>query len=319
MRKYFAVAAVAMMFAACSKDVMEPQVDALTGTPIKVNTNIVDTRVAGMDSEADFSKFYLNISGDTDIFAIMEKSDEEWNATTVQNANKETVEFVWANGNEVSVSALMCEGVGLSGVGNYRDQPALSVADNQNSNSPYNYYKRSDRLYMKPTTVTPSQDGSITVDFEHLMSKVVINVITNSSEESNPVTNLKVGKTYTSRLFKPLKNEWASTMTDKKDIIARHDSYTDGTSVYNAILVPQDVAADSFYVSFSMDGKSYKWTSDKAVTLQQGKVHTITLKVPAEGTDALTGKAVAVSIKVNEWPSETVVIGDAENDVTVSE
>ena len=60
-----------------------------------------------------------------------------------------------------------------------------------------------------------------------------------------------------------------------------------------------------------MGGKNYKWTSDASVTLQSGKVYTLELLAD------LAGKAVAVSVNVDEWPYETITItGGSADEVT---
>ena len=90
MKKYFAMAAVATMFAACTNEDVTPQVDALTGTPIVVKTNIatpVDSRLAGRDGESDLDNYILNIQpqseGDTDYFVLMQQNEGSWTSSEI--------------------------------------------------------------------------------------------------------------------------------------------------------------------------------------------------------------------------------------------
>ena len=315
MKKYFALAAVAAMFAACSNEVIEPQVDALTGMPIQVRTNVaglVESRVAGNDSEADLSKFYLKIEGETNKQVSMSKSSGNWVAYEFENPNTLVDDMVWTNGNAVTVSALMSGTVGFT-MENYNSTGAvLYVYENQSSN----LYKNSDMLYMAPTEVTPAGDGSITVNFSHLMSKLRISIATGSSETSDPISSVEVGGTHYRKYFTPATNQWGNTFGEISDITAHYDSYTDGTSVYEVILVPQEITANTFSVSFVMGERTYQWTSPEAVTLESGKLYTLALQVPDNDP---TGDAVAVSINVEDWPTQTVTLGGTSNDVTVVE
>lgn len=308
MKKYFAFAAVATMFAACTNEEVTPQVDALTGMPIQVKTNVaslVDSRVAGMDSEADFSTFYLNIAGDTEYFATMTKGDDDkWSSET---------EMVWTNGNAVTISAIM-PGSFTWDSDYYNKGKSVQVLKGQSDDGTY---KNSDMLYMAPTNVTPDSDGSITVNFNHLMSKVRIAIVTGSSEDSDPVSSVKVGGTCLYRTFVPVTGTWGDVVSSTNwDITAHSDSYKEGTSVYEVILVPQDVAANTFSVSFTMGEKDYKWTASEAVTLESGKLYTLDLQVPDNDP---TGDAVIVSVNVAPWPTEPVVLGGSNNDAVVVE
>lgn len=315
MKKYFALATVATMFAACSNEVIEPQVDALTGMPIQVKTNVaslVESRVAGMDSDADFSKFYLKIEGETNKQVSMGNSSGNWVAYEFENPNTPVDDMVWTNGNAVTVSALMSGSVGLT-VEEYNTTGGLLYVYEDQSG---NLYKNSDMLYMKPTEMMPAGDGSITVNFSHLMSKVRISIATGSSETSDPISSVKVKGTHWKRYFVPATGNWGDTFMKAADITAHADAYTDGTSVYEVILIPQEVAENTFSVSFAMGDKNYEWTSSEAVTLESGKLYTLALQIP--DTDPM-GDAVAVAVNVTDWPAESVTLGGTSNDVTIVE
>ena len=315
MKKYFALAAVATMFAACTNEEVIPQVDALTGMPIQVKTNVakmVDSRVAGMDSEADFNTFYMKMEGETNYEAKMSRESEKWVAYDIDN-NSNPLNMVWTNGDAVKISAIMSGTIAwTSDSYNNGTNTVVSVYKDQSGN----LYENSDFLYMAPVDVTPDSDGSITINFNHLMSKVRISIATGSSEDSDPVSSVKVGGTHYNRYFVPATGAWQGTFMKAAEITAHADSYKEGTSVYEAILVPQEVSAGTFAVSFTMGEKNYKWTSSEAVTLESGKLYTLALQVPDNDP---TGDAVIVSVNVANWPTETVTLGDTTNDVVVVE
>lgn len=62
-------------------------------------------------------------------------------------------------------------------------------------------------------------------------------------------------------------------------------TYTAGSDAGNAvvsyecILIPQTVAANGFSVTFTLDEKSYTWTSADAVTLERGTAYNLELTV----------------------------------------
>ena len=312
MKKYFTLAVVATMFAACSNEVVDPQVDALTGMPIQVKTNVaslVESRVAGMDSEDDFSTFYLDITpknaGDTDYYAVMKKgTDGSWTGYETATASS-PLQMVWVNGNAVQVSAFVTSS-SLPNENYFNSGTNFQVSKDQSTDSSY---KNGDMLYMKPTDMAPTADGSITVTFSHLMSKVRISIVTGTSENENPVSEVKVNGTKYQFGFVPKTGTWNALQGNAEAVTTHYDSYTEGISVYEVILVPQEVAANTFSVSFTMGGKNYQWTSSESVNLESGKLYTLALEVPDNDP---TGKAIAVSLSVAEWPKDAVTITGGE-------
>lgn len=318
MKKYFALATVATMFVTCSNEVIEPQVDALTGMLIQVKTNVVNLverrAVTGRDSENDFSEYSLRIAGDTEYYAVMKKNNGEWKSYASPSASS-PMEMTWTNGNPVTVTAVLASQTSSVTESVFMNGSNFMVSKDQTADE--YAYKKSDMLYMEPTEVTPDGDGSITVNFSHLLSKVRIS-IHGVTGDTNPVSNVKVNGTKYQFSFVPSTGEWKQNeyLNDVAEITAKHDSYADGTSVYEVILVPQEVVENVFSVSFVMDGKTYQWTSSSKVNLESGKLYTLVLQIPDNDP---TGKAVAVSIDVKDWPTETVTLGDDSNDVTVVE
>lgn len=315
MKKYFTLAIVATMFVACRNEVVVSKVDALTGTPIRVNphvVNLTESRVAGNESEIDLEYFFLNIQGDTDYFVYMEKDGNEWKSykadeTTCDKGEVENM--VWKNGNQVTVSAFYNRCYGFCSKDEYRNTNSYAMIWTDQSKE--SLFKQCDNLYMEPTSVIPSFDA-ISVNLKHLMSKLIITIVSESE-----VADVKVGGTFHCRKFYPTATDESSRwgeITSLKilDVTACKDSYDEenGISKYEVILTPQ-TTEEPLSVSFTMGGKNYKWTSDASVTLQSGKVYTLELLAD------LAGKAVAVSVNVDEWPDETITItGGSADEVT---
>lgn len=297
MKKYFAMVAVATMFAACTNEDVTPQVDAMTGMPIVVKTNIakpVDSRVAGMDDVNDIPGFILNIEpttdGGTDIFTQM--SYKEYNPESPWEPNFNG-EMVWANSDPVKVSAVYSANIAIGSEDGYATSYGFWVATDQ---SDIENFKNSDVLYMPPTDITPSLEG-IEVNFQHLYSKVQISI-----EAEGTVSDVIIGGTFSNRDFKCSTGEWGSRAV-LEEIKAATDTEK-GT--YEAILVPQEVDAETFYVSFKIGETTYKWTSAEAVTLESGNLYTINLTADTDPTGATV---LIKSINVAGWNSETTSMG----------
>lgn len=54
---------------------------------------------------------------------------------------------------------------------------------------------------------------------------------------------------------------------------------TNATQVYSCILIPQEISAGDFKISFTMNGKEYRWTATDDVILEAGNNYTLTITV----------------------------------------
>ena len=310
MKKYFAMAAVATMFAACTNEDVTPQVDAMTGVPIVVKTNIakpVDSRaITGRDSEEDIENFILSIQsmneGDTDYFVLMEQNEGSWTSSTIGDDGQtlEACNMVWANGNNVDVSALAM-GSGTAKTTYRGGTIALPFSADQ---STPDAFKANDYLCMDLKEVAPSASG-ITVNFEHLMSKVTIAIVAGGNVADVQVEGTTDVASYSLSA--------CTFTTEASDAIIKachdEDADGDGKMVYEAILIPQEVAAGKFAVSFRINDVTYKWTSADAVDFVSGWQYTIELT-----PKGLEGEALLVkSIEVRGWENDDDVTmgGDA--------
>lgn len=186
----------------------------------------------------------------------------------------------------------------------------------------------SDFLVYKKTGFVPNNDlnsnGAINIPFKHALSQLVV-TITFGTEfdqqngnimDASPITDIKVGGTvvdgtcdftqatptvgvlsgssaaevapYESADFSP------ATGTD-----AGHE-VTNAKAEYTCILVPQTVAANEFYVTFTINGKEYTWTSPAAVTLEGGNQYSLGLTV---GNDVVVPSSNGMTAK--PWTNGT--------------
>lgn len=107
--------------------------------------------------------------------------------------------------------------------------------------------------------------------------------------DTNPVTDLRVSGTYTTRERVFVDDMWQA-LNDLADVYALElkDEYQPGSGTdcavakYSVILLPQNVGKDKFTVSFTINGLEYSWTSEAAVNLETGKEYTLDLTVGKE-------------------------------------
>ena len=300
--KYFAYAAAAFMLASCSNDEdLVPQ-DDLKDTPITVTAGVAElTTRAGYEGTTTLPEtFYLGIDQVDDNYdypnMLMTKAAD---ANTYTPASS----LLWANStDEVSVTAATFS---LEGAQTLAVQPDQSTADG---------VKASDHLLMAATEVTPSANG-ISVDFSHIMSKVILTITlaTEFNERVNPITDVKFMGTVASNSY-TVGSGWETIATDATatDITPLYNAYTapttdkpNATAEYEVILVPQTVAANGFTVVFSVGDRVFKWTSTSAVTLEGGNKYTLALTA---GKDLVS----SASFSASAWNTGKEFSGETE-------
>ena len=98
-----------------------------------------------------------------------------------------------------------------------------------------------------------------------------------------------------------------ATAATAADILASQASFTAASetdmhsyATYEAIVVPQEIAAGALTVSFKIGSRSFSWTNTEAITLEQGKHYTLPLTV---GYDSVTAPARAFTASAwNDQP-----------------
>lgn len=289
--KYLAFAAAAFMLASCSNDEDFVPQDNLKDTPITVTAGVAElTTRAGYEGTSVLpTTFYLGIdqTGTSYDYPNMLM-------TKATDANTYTPEspLLWAGGTDnVSVTAATFS---LEGAQALEVQTDQSTADG---------VKNSDHLLMPPTEVTPSANG-ISVDFSHIMSKVILTITLGDefNEAENPISNVTFKGTLASRNYdRTAETPWSNISgVTATDITPLCNAYTapatdtpNATAEYEVILVPQAVAADGFTVTFNVGDRVFKWTSASAVTLEGGNKYTLALTAGKDIVSSATFSASA--------------------------
>ena len=91
----------------------------------------------------------------------------------------------------------------------------------------------------------------------------------------------------------------ADILANQGAFIAATDADMHSHATYEAIVVPQTIAKGALTVSFKIGTRSFSWTNEEAITLEQGKHYTLPLTV---GYDTVTAPARAFS--VSSWEEQ---------------
>ena len=299
---FWTMAAMAFLLASCAgeEEVTTPA-DSLKGKPINVDVLVSDIKTrAGYDTDNLPTKFYLTIDQDgteCDYTNVVMKYEEgKWVAYASDAADAPTVDMIWANA--TGTIAVKAATFSLSSA-----STTLNALTDQ---STAEGIKASDHLYYSSNAVKPSENGTISIPFDHIMSKLEITVTLRTqygASETNPITSAIAFGSATSATYSPAEaTPWSNYNSAVSDIsLCSSGSYSaaERTATYEAILIPQNIAASTFGVKVKIGDKTYTWKSANAVTLEGGKKYTLNLTL---GKDELTLNTISVS----NWKEETV-------------
>ena len=146
-------------------------------------------------------------------------------------------------------------------------------------------YEKSDFLWAKKTKALPT-DGQIYLNFEHRLAGLKIVLQQGEGFTSEEWSKLKRAVTIENTALSAHINIntgiATSLETDGRSIIAAPQ----GDDIYRAITIPQTVDGGKSLIGVTIDGVSYKYAREEATKLEQGKMHTFTLKIDKkEGGD----------------------------------
>ncbi|MGM9777096.1 MAG: fimbrillin family protein [Prevotella sp.] len=291
--KFFAMAALATIFAGCSNnddEVMQPK-DSLKDTPINVNVLLTDIQTrAGYDNTNQPTKFYLSIDQANENYdytnVVMKYENDSWVAYESDAGDAPKKQLLWeGSAGNVTVTAATFS------LGNSPSY-SLSASADQSSDA---QLKSSDHLYYYSNAVEPSTDG-ISIPFDHIMSKLEITLTLRDEFEGldNPITSVVLSGTSLSATYLPQAEEkWSGYSTAANDEAIKtcpsvaYNKYT-RTATYEVILLPQNVNAHTFCVTIFIGDKSYEWTSSSAITLESSNKYTLALTA---GMDKVSGNS----------------------------
>ena len=306
---FWTMAAMAFLFASCAgeEEVTTPA-DSLKGKPINVDVLVSDIKTrAGYDTKNLPTKFYLTIDQDgtehdyTNV--VMKYEEDKWVAYASDAADAPTVDMIWANA--TGTIAVKAATFSLSST----STPLNALTDQSTAER----IKASDHLYYSSNAVKPSENGTISIPFDHIMSKLEITVTLRNqygTPETNPITSAIALGSATNATYSPTEETpWSNYNSAVSDIsLCSSGSYSaaERTATYEAILIPQNIAASTFGVKVKIGDKTYTWKSANAVTLEGGKKYTLNLTL---GKNELTLNTLSVS----NWNEETVTGLNAEH------
>ena len=274
--------AVTAIFAGCANDddALLPN-DSLKDTPINVDVLVsgINTR-AGYDNTSLPTKFYLSIDQKDTKYdytnVVMKYDGSKWVAYESDAENAEKKQLLW-EGSEVNVIVTAATFPLPDASTSY----ALSVQTDQ---STAEAVKASDHLYYYSNAVTPST-GGISLGLNHIMSKISVKLTLGTEYEStatNPITSVSAFGASTGATYSPgVGTPWSAVSNVSKITLFPSVEYNkaDRTATYEAILVPQTIAANTFGIEIRIGEQTYEWKSADAFTLTGGTNHTLEMTV----------------------------------------
>lgn len=329
-KNIFFAAAAAMALTACSSDDAIETVQQKSQFPedgvMRFTTNLVDptavtTRasITGSDVNQNGQQFQVKIVNPTSAtysyFNTVQYDGSEW--TPINR-------MLWQNDQQsITVTAAYKQGKTFSDY-DFIAGANLTVAADQSTEAKL---KQQDLLTMPTKTIanpsieeTLMQNGKLVIKFYHALAKLDVTLdLANEFYKVNPklnnasdITEFTISGTNAGYQFKAMEtaNENYGTVTatasTPADILANQCAFTAATdadmhsyATYEAIVVPQTIAAGALTVSFKIGTRSFSWTNTQAYTLEQGKHYTLPLTV---GYDTVTAGSRAFT--VTSWENQ---------------
>ena len=272
--------AVTAIFAGCAndEDALLPN-DSLKDTPINVDVLVsgINTR-AGYDNTSQPTMFYLSIDQKDTKYdytnVVMKYDGSKWVAYESDDENAATKQLLWEGSKDnVTVTAAT-----------FSLSDASTTLSVQTDQSTAEAVKASDHLYYYSNAVTPST-GGISLGLNHIMSKITVKLTLGTEYESsatNPITSVSAFGASTGATYSPgVGTPWSAGSNVSKITLFPSVAYNKAyrTATYEAILVPQTIAANTFGIEIRIGEKTYEWTSAEAFTLTGGTNHTLEMTV----------------------------------------
>lgn len=314
--KLFAITAMAAaMITSCSNEDELSQSNYPSDNIIRVTAGVNNAKTraegAGTEMKNNFSLTIVNKNAPKYTYTdkVFSKSSGDW-------ACSETL--LWQKSDAlVDIVAFAPAQTGkFNGVyANGSIQPiAYSVADDQSTKSDNN-----DLLYYYAKDFNPGESldkGKLKIQFNHAFCMIDINVTLGTElnkpdiPTTSPITEVtlegtkieaNVNVTNAANIVTASETATAAKIiTTKGTFDKAANAETNAKSHFSCIVIPQNVAANTFKVSLKTAGKLYEWTSDKEITLQSGYRYTLNLTM---GNDVVLLKGG--SITATPWTEIT--------------
>ena len=275
--------AVTAIFAGCAndEDALLPN-DSLKDTPINVDVLVsgINTR-AGYDADNLPKMFYLSINQNGTKYdytnVVMKYDGSKWVAYESAAENAATKQLLW-EGSEVNV-------IVTAATFPLPEAPTSCSLNVQTDQSTADAVKASDHLYYSSNAITPSENGTISIPLNHIMSKISVQLTLGTeykASETNPITSVSAFGASTGATYSPgAETPWSAGSNVSKITLFPSVEYNkaDRTATYEAILVPQTIAANTFGIEIRIGEQTYEWKSADAFTLTGGTNHTLEMTV----------------------------------------
>lgn len=307
--KFFAISAMAAaMITSCSSEDELSQSNYPSDNIIRVTAGVnnAKTRAEGQGVTAMDKPFSLTIVNKnapkyTYTDKVFSKSSGDWacSETLLWQKSDALVDIVaFAPAQTGKFNGVYAEG---------SIQPiTYSVASDQSTSSDNN-----DLLYYYAPGFNPGKslvDKKLNIQFNHAFCMIDI-VVTLGTEFNKPEvlkespivkvtlegTKIEANVNVTNAANIVTASETATAakiITTKGTFDKAANAETNAKSHFSCIVIPQNVAANTFKVSLKTAGKLYEWTSDKEITLQSGYKYTLELSM---GNDVVLLKNGSIS------------------------
>lgn len=286
--------AAAMALTACSQDEADIQPSALTqGNVISLTSQVAATRAASDPQTTALSTsnkvgVYVSSSSST-LYNNVEHSVGDAGALTTTT----TMNYPTEDGATVNIYAYAPYASSME----LSSDNAFSVSTDQSAELGY---LASDLVYASKTGQASTSDA-VSLTFAHKLSQLQI-VIQNDANINLTNASVYVSGTKISTTFNPSTGTVGAASGDATAIKAATIS-TAGT-VY-AIVVPQDIAANTELVKITTSDKTYIAKLTSAATLTAGKAHSFTVKLVEATTPVVEVPVSLTATSVTGWGTPT--------------
>lgn len=304
--KLLCTTTVAFLMVACSNH-EETEVNNFPDDGIvRISTGIKDLNTRGFHTTEDLSEFGISISNSKNAYysydniKVTGSNATEWTTASV---------MLWQNSTQpVDIIAYAPYQTGAKLLNGTLEAGVQAVQAQED--------KSSDVLLSVQKGFVPgnglNSDKKLEIPFSHAFSKLVISITlgtefnTNGKNISstNPISNLAISGTVIKGIcdltadapaFEAKAGEKAA------DITPYETGYTPpvndnehGIATYECILVPQQIAAGKFRISFTISDTDYIWASEQAAQLEPGTSYNLPLTA---GNEAI----IANKMTIGPW------------------
>lgn len=314
--KFFAITAMAAaMITSCSNEDELSQSNYPSDNIIRVTAGVnnAKTRAEGAGTPLENPLSLTVVNKNVPKYTYV---DQEFSKTSGDWACSETLLWQKSDALVDIVAFAPAQQSKFNGVyANGSIQPiAYSVADDQSTKSDNN-----DLLYYYAKDFNPGESldkGKLNIQFTHAFCMIDINVTLGTElnkpdiPTTSPITEVtlegtkieaNVNVTNAANIVTASETATAAKIiTTKGTFDKAANAETNAKSHFSCIVIPQNVAANTFKVSLKTAGKLYEWTSDKEITLQSGYRYTLNLTM---GNDVVLLKGG--SITATPWTEIT--------------